>query len=79
MNNNSNVRWVAIISSIFLALFILIITLCLSSAARIAQVELKSEIQNTSLVIQLENMNDRLNDIYQLLEIRIKSPQLGGF
>jgi len=72
MKGNHTVGWIAGFVSVFLALFIFVLTLCLSATARIGQVELKSEVQNTSLVIQLQNMNARLHDIYELLEIRIK-------
>ena len=69
---NHTVRWVAIIASIFLALLLFTLTFSLSSAARIGRVELRSEIQDATLTIQLKNMNARLSDIYELLEIRIK-------
>ena len=72
MNNNHTVRWIAVIVSVFLALFLFTLTFSLSSAARIGRVELRSEVQDASLTIQLKNMNERLGDIYELLEIRIK-------
>lgn len=76
MNEKSNhsVRWIAIIASIFLGLFITLFSLTISGTRTIAKVELKSEVQNATTNIHLENMNQRLDEIYNLLELRIKGP-----